>query len=150
MTDHKKINAMLRRTQFSEVMNYIWKISSGKMTKEMQKHLLSEKCSVEATTGKGKKETRELVLFTVDIDEAAHEIGIGTGMVSQYLQRFAEMEIIHMIADGRGKAKHPTVYACGTWVDTKKEGIKNRAGFMKNTSEWKEKLATFATRKKPQ
>ena len=138
------ININLERTQFNNIINYIWKISTIKMTKAMQEFIPKNNQWVQETTEKGELVERDLVLFYISPIEAARELNIREVMIKQYLSIFSKIGIIQKIADGRGRSKKPTIYSVGTWVVAGEHTY--RKSYLHKSPEWIIKLREFKTR----
>jgi hypothetical protein len=130
-----KIRAMLNKTRFAEVMNYLWTNANKEMTKDLAELLPPERTILRV----GEKKL-PLVLVRVDPEEMATELKISSALAYKYIRRFSELGIIR--EQGNTPGYWVKVYSIGTWL--KWEANKQRRNpFLINTPAWRDKLRDF-------
>ncbi len=134
MVRDSKIKAMLNKTKFGVVMNYLWTNSTKEMTKNLVEQLPREKTILR--TG---EKVADLVLVRVDPKGMAAGLRMSSAMAYRYIQRFAELGIIR--EQGKTPGFWVKAYSIGTWVEFR--GGLRRNPFLINTPEWREKLRDF-------
>jgi hypothetical protein len=102
MKKHERFKAMLIRTKFIAVMNYLWEITTPyKSTQELSKFV------------KGNPEN--LILFVVDTADMANKTNLSKSVVYRYIQGFVKFRVIKEVGKTDGK-NPPKIYSFGKWV----------------------------------
>jgi hypothetical protein len=139
MLKDKLIHKVITRTHISPILNHIYRSCTLDLTRSLQSYIPNQGYLREEPTNKGYIENRELILFNVDYAKMSDELDLVTSVIQRYLNRFTSLHFLEKLTDGRGRAKHPTIYAAGTWP----VNHSRRIYFLKRTPECIAKLRAF-------